>query len=304
MEYQDYYKALGVDRKATADEIKRAFRKLAMKYHPDKNPGNKEAEEKFKHFNEAYEVLSDKNKRARYDQLGDSYGQWQQTGRTGNFNWEDWMAGRNAGSGTRVEVGDIGDLFGGGFSDFFNMIFGGMGNPMAGQRTAGRPGVRSAKRIYEHPVQISLKEAFTGTERVVQVDNRRLQVKIPPGSRTGTKVRMAGAAPNESDLYLVVEVMPEKGFEIKGDDLYTDVSVDLFTAVLGGEAQVQTQNGKVLLTIPAGTQPGQTFRLAGRGMPKLRTSQNYGDLYALVKVHLPRQLSAQQRLLFEQLRQS
>lgn len=304
MEYQDYYKTLGVDRKATADEIKRAFRKLAMKYHPDKNPGNKAAEEKFKLINEANEVLSDKDKRQRYDLLGDSYGNWQQAGRSGNFNWEDWISSRNTGGGKRVEVGDIGDLFGGGFSDFFNMVFGGAASPPSGQRAAGRTVSRQPKQTYEHPVKISLKEAFSGTERMVQVDNRRLQVKIPAGTRTGTKVRMAGAAPNESDLYLVVEVTPDKDFEIKGEDLYTDVTLDLFTAVLGGQTQIQTLNGNVLLTIPAGTQPGQTFRLAGRGMPKLRTAHNFGDLYARIKVQIPRQLTVQQLALFEQLRKS
>lgn len=301
MEYQDYYKTLGVSKKASDEEIKRAFRKLAMKYHPDRNPGNKEAEEKFKQINEAYEVLSDKQKRARYDQLGDSYQRWQQTGGTGNFNWEEWFTTRAPGGATRVEVGDFGSFFEGGFSDFFNMMFGGLGTQTGQKWQTTR---QTKPKAMEHPVKITLQEAFSGAERTVQVDNRRLQVKIPPGAKTGTKVRMAGAAPGETDIYLVVEVLPDKNYEIKGDDLYSETTIDLYTAVLGGETKVQTPAGQVVLKIPPGTQPGQTFRLAGRGMPKLRNPQEHGDLFVKAKVQLPRQITPHQRALFEQLRQS
>jgi curved DNA-binding protein len=295
MDYQDYYKILGVDKKATDEDIKRAFRKLAMKFHPDRNPGSKEAEEKFKQLNEAYEVLSDKQKRARYDQLGDSYRNWQQTGGAGNFNWEDWFPSRSPGGATRVEVGDFS------FSDFFNMVFGGSG----GQTTPRRQASRSARpRGMEHPVKISLQEAFDGTERMILVDNRRLQVKIPPGSKSGTKVRMAGAAPGETDIYLVVDILPDKNYEIKGDDLHSEVVVDMYTAILGGEITVQTPAGQVVLSVPAGTQPGQTFRLAGRGLPKLHNPQNHGDLFTKIKVQLPRHITTNQRKLFEQLRES
>lgn len=313
MDYKDYYKVLGVERNAKEADIKSAFRKLALQYHPDRNPGNKQSEEKFKEINEAYEVLSDPEKRSRYDQLGDSYTNWQQRGAPGNFNWNDWT---NApGGGVTWDVGDLNDLFGrGGFSDFFQAIFGGV--PMGGaqrsqpgQRT--RPttgqGQRQARPVsYQQDVQISLMEAYRGAERQVNVNGRRLTMKIPAGARTGTKVRMAGAGPSgpdgqPSDLYLVIEVTPDARFERKGDDLHTEVTTDLFTAVLGGEARVPTPEGNVLLTIPAGTQPGQSFRLGGRGMPNLRNPKERGDLYARIKVQIPRNLTADQRKLFEQL---
>ncbi len=307
MEYKDYYKILGVDRKASVEEIKKAYRKLAMKYHPDRNPNDKAAEEKFKEINEAYQVLGDAEKRSRYDQLGVSYDNWRQRGGTGNFNWEDWFTGSagNAPGGVRVEVGDLEDLFGGGFSDFFTQIFGGVGATRTQTRRTSSP---ARSRPLEHPITISFQEAYQGAQRTIQVDGRRLDVKIPAGARSGTKVRIAGAAPGpggqKNDLYLVISVAADTRFERKGDDLYTDVTLDLFTAVLGGRVGVPTPAGDVQLTIPAGTQPGQTFRLAGRGMPKIRSPQQHGDLYARVKVQLPRQLTPEQRRLFEQLRGS
>jgi curved DNA-binding protein len=306
MEYKDYYKVLGVERKASEDQIKRAYRELAKKYHPDRNPGDKSAEEKFKSINEAYEVLKDPEKRKRYDQLGDSYSTWQQGGRQGNFNWEDWFSPSAGAGGTRVSMDD---LFGGagGFSDFFSAIFGDMGG--VGTRTQTRRAPTAARMApVEVPVSINLTEAYHGATRMVQAGNRRLEVKIPAGARSGTKVRMKGAATSPQngrpqDLYLIVDVLPDARFERKEDDLYTDVPIDLYTAVLGGEVKVSTLTGEVLLTIPAGTQPGQTFRLAGRGMPHLSAANTFGDLFARIKVTLPRNLTAHQKSLFEQLRQ-
>jgi len=306
MEYKDYYQILGVDRNASPEEIKHAYRKLAMQHHPDRNPGDKAAEEKFKEINEAHQVLSDPQKRARYDQLGRSYSQWQQSGGApGGFNWEDWITQSQGQGGVRVEYGDISDIFGqGGFSDFFTQIFGGMG----GVRTQQRQATRTARpRNYEYPLTISLQEAYQGATRTVQVEDRRMEVKLPAGAKTGTRVRMAGAAPagpgnQRGDLYLVLEVAPDPRFERKGDDLITEVTIDLYTAVLGGQVNVPTPGGDVVLTIPAGTQPGQTFRLAGRGMPKLRHPEQHGDLMARVKVRIPRNLTPQQRELFERLR--
>ncbi len=313
MEYKDYYKVLGVDRKANDDQIKRAYRELAKKYHPDRNPGNKAAEEHFKSINEAYEVLKDPQKRQRYDQLGDSYSTWQQGGRQGNFNWEDWFSQPSGAGAQRVNMED---LFGGagGFSDFFSAIFGGMGgmSGMGGVNTrtqARRTSTQPRAAAIEVPVSISLAEAYHGTTRTVQAGDHRLEVKIPAGSRTGTKVRMKGAAASPQtgrpqDLYLVVEVLSDPRFERKEDDLYTDVSIDLYTAVLGGNVKVPTLSGEVLLTIPEGTQPGQTFRLSGRGLPHLTAAATFGDLYARIKVNLPRNLTQRQKSLFEQLRQN
>ncbi len=298
MEYRDYYKILGVERTADAEDIKRAYRKLAMQYHPDRNPNDKTAEDKFKEINEAYQVLSDPEKRAHFDRLGSAYSSWQQQGgRPGGFSWEDWT--RNAGGpgGVRVEYEDIFGA-GGGFSDFFSQIFGGMGG--FGQ-AAGRGGPRAAPR-YESAMVIPLKDAYLGSERHVKINDRDFQVKIPAGARTGTKLRLKGAGPNGADVYLVLEVTPDPRFERKDDDLITEIGVDVATAALGGEVKVPTLKGNVLLQIPAGTQPGQRFRLKGKGMPGLSEPRKHGDLYAVVQVEIPRQLSKEARELFEQLR--
>ncbi|MEW6715945.1 MAG: DnaJ C-terminal domain-containing protein [Chloroflexota bacterium] len=305
MEYKDYYKILGVDRKTEQDAIKRAYRKLALKYHPDRNPGNKQAEEKFKEINEAYQVLGDPEKRARFDQLGTSYERWQRMGgRPESFNWGEWFTASPTG-GVHFEMGDLEDLLQGGFSDFFYRIFGGMpggtGQGPFTQRERPRP-----QHIYEQPVTISLKEALYGATRQVQFNGRRLEVKIPAGARTGTKVRMSGAGPRQvngkpSDLFLVVQVQPEPNFDRRQDDLYTDIQINLYTAVLGGEVRVPTLEGDLILTIPAGTQPNQTFRMRGRGMPLLSNPNKRGDLYVCTKVDIPIKLNSKQRQLFEQL---
>ncbi len=310
MEYRDYYKILGVERNATEQEIKKSYRKLALKYHPDRNPGKKDAEEKFKEINEAYQVLSDPQKRSRYDQLGESYFRYQQNGGSPNgFPWDEWVRqsqGQGAPGNVRVDYGNIEDMFGGGFSDFFSQIFGGTGGRGPTNTRTRRTSVREAPSHVESPVTISLDESYHGTERAVQVENRRLEVKIPAGARSGTRVRVPGGGPTgaggqRGDLYLVVDVTPDNRFEPRGNDLFTEVTVDLYTAVLGGTATVPTPDRSVILTIPAGTQPGQTFRLAGRGMPVLRTPDQHGDLFARIKVQIPKQLTPQQRGLFEQL---
>ena len=232
MEYKDYYKVLGVDRKATGDEIKRAYRKLALKYHPDRNPGKAQAEEKFKEINEAYQVLSDSEKRARYDQLGESYSRWQQGGQpSGGFRWEDWFtqAPGGSGGGTRVDVGNLEDMFGGGFSEFFRRIFGGapdMGPVSSGRGVPGRRS-RAEKPAYQQETVISLVEAYQGTIRRIEIDGRRLEVKIPPGARNGTKVRVANAIPVDgsgvsADLYLVIRVAYDNRFERKGGEKSTN----------------------------------------------------------------------------------
>lgn len=312
MEYKDYYKILGVDRNASDADLKSAFRKLALQYHPDRNPGNKQAEEKFKEINEAYEVLGDKEKRARYDQLGTSYNNWQQRGAPGNFNWNEWTSA--PGGGVQFDMNNLEGIFGGNggsFSDFFQAIFGGMGGMggSTGTRTHSRTRTTRTEPTaprYQQQVQITLDEAYRGAERTVSINGRRLSMKIPAGAQTGTKVRMAGAGPagadgQPTDVYLVIEVLPDSRFERKESDLYTDVTVDLFTAVLGGETRVPTLDGAVMLTVPSGTQPGQAFRLGGLGMPHLRAPTTRGDLYARVKVQLPRKLTAEQRKLFEEL---
>lgn len=302
MEYKDYYQALGVDRKASSDDIKKAYRKLAMKYHPDRNPDNKAAEDKFKDINEAYQVLSDPTKRQRYDQLGDSYSQWQQTGGSADsFNWQEWFSQGQPSGGRRVDVRDFEDIFGGSFSDFFTSVFGGMGSSPTRQHR------RAAPMNYEQPVSINLAEAYSGTQRSLQIDNRQYEVKIPAGAQTGTKVRIAGAGPVDSsgrkgDIYLLINIAPDPDIERRGSDLYVEAQIDLITAVLGGQVTIQTFGGPLSLTIPSGTQPGQTFRLSGRGMPQLKDKQVHGDLFVKTRVVIPKRLSTKQRELYEKLR--
>lgn len=300
MDYKDYYKILNVGKNADEKEIKKAYRRLARQYHPDMNPGDKAAEARFKEINEANEVLSDPEKRRKYDELGQNYQRWQQAGGQPNgFDWSEYTSG-----GTRTEYADIkdlNDLFGGsGFSDFFDTIFG--GGPVRGT-TAQRGGrAPAASRDIEHEVEITLEEAFQGTQRLMEVDGRRLEVKIPAGVKTGSKVRMAGegmaAGRNgpRGDIYLVIKVLPHATFERRGDDLHCEVPVDLFTALLGGEARVPTLAGPVVLRVPAGTQSGRIFRLAAQGMPKLK-SEERGDLYGKVRISVPDKLSDREQQL-------
>ncbi|MGD0019643.1 MAG: J domain-containing protein [Candidatus Limnocylindrales bacterium] len=381
MEYKDYYKTLGVDRKATPADIKKAYRRLARELHPDRNPGDKTAERRFKDVNEAHEVLADTRKRQQYDMLGSN---WDQYARAGG-------AGAGA-AGSPFGAGGTGDPFGPGgpfagyarqggggnvryefsgggaedFSDFFRMFFGGAaaGNPGAAPsnatrasasgraaagatagagagaesaRTArgrptggthrgnpledllgrlhgdaagatiggsetGRDG-RAAGRSVHHgddvevEIDLSLEEAFHGSARLVQVGDRRLEVKVPRGVETGSKIRLrgkAGSGEGAGDLYLVTKIQPHPVFTRTGADLTRELPITLAEALLGGEVEVETLGGRVVLTIPPGTQQGQTFRLAGKGMPRLK-AEGSGDLYAKVKVVLPGKLDGTQR---------
>jgi curved DNA-binding protein len=312
MDYKDYYKILGVEKNAAPDDIKRAYRKLAKQYHPDKNPGDKQSEEKFKEINEANEVLSDTEKKARYDQISSSYSSWQQAGGSpGAFRWEDLFGG-NYGGGARVEVNDLGDLFGetGSFSDFFRSFFGGTGgrrNP-AYQRGSRQQYVQPRQPAnYQQQLTISLYEAYHGTTRLIQLNEKKIEVKIPMGSKTGTKVRVAGVGPKDArggqgDLYLIIQVAVDNRFKRKGNNLYSQKQVDLYSAALGGEVEVETMIGNVLLKIPAGTQPGQIFRLGGKGMPKLKQNKSFGDLFITAIIDIPKKLSTEQKDLFKKLR--
>ncbi len=292
MDYKDYYKILGVNRKASADDIRKVYRKLAMQHHPDKNPGDKKAEDKFKEINEAYQVLSDDQKRARYDQLGSAYSNFRTSGgRPGDFQWDDWFQ-QNAG-----QRGNVDDMFNGGgsagFSDFFRTIFGEAMRSSARSQAAQGAG-------YQQEAQISFQEAYEGTLRQLQTNGRKLQVRIPAGVKTGSKVRVAGAGPEGLDLYLVIRVEEQDRFEQDGYDLTTTSAVSIFTLILGGEADVDTPAGKVKLSIPAGTQTDQVFRLAGRGMPHLKKANAKGDLFVKLKVQVPKYLSSKQRELIEE----
>ena len=322
MDYKDYYKVLGVPENADQKAIKKRYRELARQYHPDMNPDNPDAEAKFKEINEAYEVLGDADKRAKYNELRQSYQQWERmggrpgAGQAGGFDWSQWMAG-GAPGGMRVEYTDLGGM--GGFSDFFEAIFGGMGGAQGGVgamdlnelfgggRRASRGGRQRVHRgrDLDAEVTISLEEAYHGTMRMISRDGRRLQVKIPAGAKTGTRVRISGEGEqgtggNAGDLYLNVRVAPDDRFERRGDDLYLDVTFDLFTLLLGGEADIPTMTGTVTLKIKAGTQPGQLIRVRGKGMPQLK-GDDTGDLYVRVGVELPENLSGKEKALVKEL---
>jgi curved DNA-binding protein len=296
MKYRDYYKTLDVDRSANEKEIKRAYRRLARKFHPDANPDDPKAEERFKEINEAYEVLGDAEKRAKYDRFGASWQQYQHMGGDpGGFDWSQWVRGGGApGGGVHVDFGE-GGL--GGFSEFFNALFGDLGGRRAGGRS--RRG-----RDLEQPVHITLEEAFSGTRRTLEKDGRRLNVNIPRGVKTGTRIRFAGeGGPGTppGNLFLKVVVAPHAVFTREGDDLRREVELDLYTALLGGELHVDTLDGAVTLKIPEETQSGRTIRLRGKGMPIQKRMGERGDLYVKARVRLPQNLNEREKELLREL---
>jgi curved DNA-binding protein len=255
----------------------------------------KKAEDKFKEINEAYQVLSDEQKRARYDQLGSAYSNFRTSGgRPGDFQWDDWF--QQQGGGQRG-YGNAEDPFaGGGFSEFFRAIFGEAMRSSARNQAANQV----AQQGYQQEVDISFQEAYEGTSRQLQTNGRKLQVRIPAGVKTGSKVRVAGAGPEGLDLYLIVNITDEDKFERDGQNLYTISTLSVFTLILGGDTDVETPTGKVKLNIPAGTQTDQVFRLAGRGMPHVKNPNTKGDLFVKLKVQVPKYLSSKQRELLEE----
>ena len=283
---KDYYETLGVNRKASDDDIRKAFHRMAKKYHQDTNPDNPAAEANFKNINEAYDTLKDSEKRAQYDRFGADYERFQGFQQPGR-------------GGFRTNV----DMDGSAFSDIFETLFSG-----AGGRTRSRGPARG--QDLDHRVTISLREAHEGTTRYVTKGERRIKVNIPAGAATGTKVRLVGEGEAgmlggaAGDLYLVVEVTPDKQFDRDGDDLYVDVDVDMFTALLGGDVLVPTLNRPVKMKIPAGTQSGQRLRVAGKGMPRLRKKKAFGNLYARVRISVPKKLTPEQENLVRQLRET
>lgn len=321
MDYKDYYKTLGVGRNATQDEIKKAFRRLARKYHPDINK-DKNAEELFKNINEANEVLSDPDKRQKYDQFGAHWQQYERAGgRSDDFNWDAWRSPTGGGGGTRQvsqeeleqifgNLGGIGGMGGaGGFSDFFETLFGGFGQP-GGASSRGQQRVRQPQRgrDAEHIVKISLEEAQRGTQRILEwEDGRKIEAKIPPGVKTKSKVRIRGQGSRgamggqSGDLFLKIEVLPHPLFERDGDNLRTSVPVGLYDALLGGEVDVAAIDRRVKLTIPPETNNGKIFRLQGLGMPNLRNPKKFGDLFVRVDVKLPKKLNEEEKQLFRKL---
>ena len=329
LEYKDYYAVLGVPRAASQAEVKKAFRKLARQHHPDAKPGDTAAERKFKEINEANEVLSDPAKRQQYDQLGanwDAISQARAAGGSGGRPF-DGFAGGNV--HYEFRTADAGE-----FSDFFRVFFGddvaasggtrpttGRGSPAPGgamgfddilagmgidSRTAGparAPGHAGSTRtksapkpaVHEATAEITLDEAYKGTTRLVDVEGKRLEITIPKGAETGTRIKLTGRGPAGGDLIVVVRVLPDSRFTRRGADLERDLPLTLEEALLGDEVPVETLKGRVLLTIPPGTQPGRTFRLSGRGMPRFK-GEGYGDLYVKSRVVLPTGLSEEAKI--------
>ncbi|HFC12336.1 MAG TPA: J domain-containing protein [Anaerolineae bacterium] len=301
----DYYAALGVKKSAEEAEIRKAYRKLARKYHPDVNPDDSVAEEKFKQINEAQEVLLDAEKRKFYDRFGDDWEQYQKAGidpdapNPPNFSQNPFGGGGFGGGQRTMSPEEFEAIFGSDGGDIFGDIFG-----RSGRRSQPRP--RRGRNI-EHEVIISLEEAFHGTTRTLQYeDGRSIEAKIPRGVRTGSKVRLSGQGAKGSagagDLYLQVAVLPHPRYEREGDDLRTTLDVDLYTALLGGKVDVKALDRTVKLTIAPETPNGKTIRLAGLGMPNLRNPKKRGDLYAKVAVKLPSKLSDEEKKLFGRLR--
>ncbi|MGV8075485.1 MAG: DnaJ C-terminal domain-containing protein [Syntrophobacteraceae bacterium] len=321
VKFRDYYEVMGVSRTATQDEIQRAYRKLARKYHPDVNKASN-AEDKFKELSEAYEVLKDPDKRSKYDQLGADWKAGQ------DFRpppgWESQFGfGRGAGGAGQTEF-HWGGGGGGDFSDFFEAIFGGRGfqQPFGGKRGGGQGrGWSQPGADQEAVIRISIEDAFHGATRSIKlqsqsvtpqgqlsVQEKSYEVKIPKGILPGQKIRLGGQGGEGSgggsrgDLYLKVEIDPHPDYKLKERDLYVDISLAPWEAVLGADVQIPTPSGPVTLKIPPGTQTGQKLRLRGRGMPNPRGAA--GNLYAVMNIMVPKKLSARERELFEELQKA
>lgn len=305
MEYKDYYKILGINKSASDGDIKKAYRRLAKKYHPDRNPDNPEAEAKFKEVSEAYEVLSDQEKREMYNRFGSQWRQYQQAQGAGNpfsgqqINPEELeqILSQMFGGRGGFNTGGFSGQGGSGFSSFFESLFGGGrgGDPFQGGGRMARP-----QRV-EQDIEISLEEAFQGTSRTLgRSDGSSFEARIPRGVKTGSKVKLKGAI-DGADVYLKITVRPHPKFERDGDHLKVDVPIDLYTAVLGGQAAVTAVDKTVNLNIPAGSSGGRSIRLRGLGMPKLGKKDERGDLYARLQIQMPTDLSEEEIALFEQL---
>jgi curved DNA-binding protein len=325
LDFKDYYKVLGVPKTASPAEVKKAFRKLARQHHPDAKPGDTAAERRFKEINEANEVLSDPAKRAQYDELGANWESIARSRAAGGPAGDPFGGFRRGGQGAgnvRYEFHTTGDT--GEFSDFFRVFFGedvppaspstggrgsrptggmsfedilaGMGidGAAVGAGTAGRARTAQPRAVHEATAEITLDEAYPGTTRLVDVDGKRLEITIPPGADTGTRIKLSGRGPGGGDLIVAVKLRPDKRFTRRGADLERELPLTLEEALLGAEVPVATLKGRVLLKIPAGTQPGRTFRLNGQGMPRFKAT-GHGDLYVKARVILPTGLSAEAR---------
>jgi curved DNA-binding protein len=309
MEFKDYYKIMGVEKTATQSEINKAYRKLALKYHPDKNPDNKQAEDKFKQLSEAYEVLKDPEKRKKYDMLGANWKQYQQGG---SSNANDWFRNyQNSQQGDSYQfTGSFDDLFGksGNFSDFFQSFFGGAGSSKTGGDSSFTNAFRAKKGSdYEATFRITLEDAFHGNEKEFSIDGRKIRIKIKSGIEEGKRLRLKnqGAAASgggeRGDLYLTILIDKHPLFERKENDLYYTLGIDISTAVLGGSKTLTTIDGKkVKVKIPAETDGGTTLRIKGMGM-MIPDTTTRGDLLVKVNIVTPKNISSEEKELYKKL---
>ena len=307
MEYKDYYKVLGLEKNATPEQIKKAYRKLARQHHPDVNPDDKGAEQKFKELNEANEVLSDPEKRKKYDQFGADWQRYQQqpgggAGRSGppggGFDWSQYTQGGGGGFG-----GSGGSPFGEGedFSDFFGSLFGNMGG---GGGRSRRPG---AGQDYQAELELSLEEAYQGGPRTITVNGKNLRLAIAPGVADGQTIRLrdqGGSGRNGGPpgaLLITFRIRPDARYARTGDDLTQDVPVSLYKALLGGEQTVDTLSGPVKIKLKPETPNGTRLRLRGKGFPVYKKEGQFGDLYLRLSLTLPQHLSEEEKGLIQQL---
>ena len=298
MDYKDYYSILGVNKSATKDEIKKAYRKLAKKYHPDKTNGDSTLEEKFKEVSEAYEVLSHDENRKKYDELGANWKNQQQAGGPGGFDYSQYYTNTGGQGGHQTFEGDP-EMF----SEFFNNIFGGGYSGSGGRRQTKRKG-----QNYLAEMEMTLEEAFHGGTRIINVNGKKLRIKTKPGTQDQQKIKLSGKGSpglnggSPGDLYITIHVRPDPKFKRKGNNLYIELPLDFYTAVLGGKMELPTLNGNVHMTIPKGTQGGSTLRLKGKGMPVYGSSSQYGDLYVKTNIVIPSNLTEEEIKLFTKLK--
>jgi curved DNA-binding protein len=306
VEYKDYYKILGLDKNATTEQIKKQYRKLARKYHPDVNPNNKEAEEKFKDLNEAHEVLGDPEKRQKYDTLGADWQRYQHAGAdAGGFDWGRY-ARQRPGGGAQYETfsGDFTDKD---FSDFFSSVFGGMGGGAGGGARGRRASMAFKGQDYTAELPLSLQEAYAGVQKTITVHGNNLRITIKPGVEDGQTIRLPGrGGPGANggeagDLYITLRITPDPRYTRQGNDLYQDVEVPVHKAALGGDEVIDTLSGRMRIKIQPETKNGTMLRLKGKGFPVYNQPGSFGDLYVKVSLQLPERLTEEEKDLYRQL---
>jgi len=304
MEYKDYYKILGVDKKATKDEIKIKYRKLAREYHPDINPNNPQATKKFSEINEAHEVLSDDEKRKKYDTLGSDWQKYQSAGKENDFDWSKYRQTKDGHTYTFYE-GDLGDLFGqGGFSVFFQNIFGGANNfsSFKGPKNYSFKG-----SDYQAELNLTLEEAYSGNYKIINLNGNNMRLYFEPGIKDGQTIRLKGKGAKginrgeDGDLYITIKIELNKKYILKGNDIFMEVPLNIYTALLGGGLEINSLSGRIKLKIKPETQNGTTFKINGRGFPVYQKKGEYGDLYIKINIELPQKLTEQEKKLIQQL---